>query len=123
MMIGVLSLGILTGMFSFARLLFYCFNKYQSSTFAFMIGVWIGSLNKLWTWKVIETVIEKDTGNMLQINNVKLPDNESYRIISELNVSPSEYSTYADPQLLGVLLSILMGLALVGIMSKLDKKD
>ena len=49
-------------MFSFARVISYFFKKSYNLTMTVMIGILAGSLNKLWPWKLILSVLDKDTG-------------------------------------------------------------
>jgi len=46
--IGVFGVGLVLGLFSFARLMEYLLKKYHSVTMAFLIGLMLGSLRKIW---------------------------------------------------------------------------
>jgi putative membrane protein len=52
--IALFGLGCIIGLFSFARLLKYLFNRFKNLTVAVLAGFMVGSLNKVWPWK--ETV-------------------------------------------------------------------
>ncbi len=118
--LAVLAAGILTGLFSFARILSYLFNNYANSTMGFLIGILLGSLNKLWPWKFIKTAFNKETTEVVEINNVSLPNEELFKILDEINVVPAFYQSFENPKLAIVVLSFIMGLILVGLMSYLD---
>ncbi len=117
-----LGLGVLVGLFSFARLLSYLFKNYENTTMAVLIGVLLGSLNKLWPWKVINKVFNKETGAIEAINSTVLPDPELYKIVTELNVLPSVYQTMSDPKLLGAVVTCILGMVIVGGMAMMDQK-
>jgi putative membrane protein len=118
--VGSFAVGALIGLFSFARVLSYLFKHYGQITMAFLIGILIGSLNKLWPWKIINTAMNKQTSVVVDINNVQLPDKELYKIISESNISPTEYAAYGDPKLMMACVLGLCGVLLVSAMSKMD---
>jgi putative membrane protein len=51
--LGVLMVGAVVGLLSFSRLLKWLFDHYQNLTLAALTGFIIGSLNKIWPWKLI----------------------------------------------------------------------
>lgn len=52
--------GCLVGILSFARLLSWMFKNYKELTISILTGFMIGSLNKVWPWKVtIKTAIDR----------------------------------------------------------------
>jgi putative membrane protein len=50
--IVVFALGCLVGLVTFAQLLSWLFHRYHNVTVALLIGLMIGSLRKVWPWKV-----------------------------------------------------------------------
>ncbi len=50
--IGLVGIGAVIGLVTFAQLLGWLFNKYHDMTIAVLIGLMLGSLRKLWPWKV-----------------------------------------------------------------------
>lgn len=118
---GSFALGALTGLFSFARILSYLFHHYAQLTMAFLIGILLGSLNKLWPWKLIDTALNKESGIVEQIGATAIPNADAYKILTESNISPFQYESFADPKMIPAILLFLAGMALVGLMSKLDK--
>lgn len=50
--IGLFAVGCLIGLLTFARLLKYLFNHYKEITIALLTGFMIGSLYKVWPWKI-----------------------------------------------------------------------
>ncbi len=119
----IFGLGVMTGLFTFARLLSWLFKSYHNRTMALMIGILIGSLNKLWPWKKIVTVYNKDTGLIESANNtIRLPDVELYKIVSEVNLSPREYGLLGDVKLLGVILAFMGGVLIVSLLFRYSAK-
>lgn len=117
--IGIFASGTLVGMFSFARILTFLFNKYPGHTMATMIGVLIGSLAKLWPWKKITSIYDKQAGNAVEMDGIKLPNAEEFKIISELNLMPSDFAAYGDPRTIAAVICMIAGLSIVFLLSKL----
>ena len=118
----VFGLGVLTGLFTFARLLSWLFKKYHNHTMALMIGILIGSLNKLWPWKKILEAMNKKSGEISIINDTRLEDADSWKILSETNLMPTEYALYASPQLLFCCVAFIIGAISVWALSRLDNR-
>ncbi len=119
--IGIFAAGALTGMFSFARIMSFLFKKFPQSTMAIMIGILFGSLGKLWPWKIITQALFKTGNRIVDVNDVKLPDQELYKVVSESLVMPGTYSEYGDPRTVFVLLCMTLGIFAVVIIAKLAK--
>lgn len=107
--------GVLVGLFTFARVLSWLFKNYRNTTMGAMIGILIGSLNKLWPWKKITAVYAKLTDSIESFDGIALVDGENYKVLSEANLLPSQYASYSDPKLLLVSLALIIGfLAVIG---------
>jgi len=52
LVIGLFGSGCVVGLISFSRLLKYLFNKFHDQTVALLTGFMIGSLYKVWPWKI-----------------------------------------------------------------------
>ena len=50
--VGLFAVGCLIGLLTFARLLKYLFNNFKEITIALLTGFMIGSLYKVWPWKI-----------------------------------------------------------------------
>jgi len=116
--VAYFSLGALIGLFSFARVLSFLFRKYPSSTMAAMIGILIGSLAKLWPWKIITGIIDKATGQYVVANRVEIIDDNLYKVATEVNVAPSQYQEFADPRVALCLVCIASGILVVFLLAK-----
>ena len=121
--IALFSLGALIGLFSFARVLSYCFKRFRQSTMAVMIGVLIGSLNKLWPWKKITRIYDKELNQAISFDGIRLTDDERFKVLSEVNILPDAYSNYTDPRVLFVFLCFLGGIILVVLLARMDQKE
>ncbi|MBT8290278.1 MAG: DUF368 domain-containing protein [Muriicola sp.] len=97
--------GAIFGLLSFARLLKWMFQHYKNMTLALLTGFIIGSLSKIWPWKI---VIES-----------REFDGKSIPVLEE-NVSPLSYPE--DPQLLWAILLALAGFSLIFMLEKLAAK-
>jgi putative membrane protein len=53
--LGVFALGCLTGLLSFSRIIAWLLRHYHNITIALLAGFMIGSLNKVWPWKSVES--------------------------------------------------------------------
>ena len=93
--------GCLVGLLSFARLLSWVLQRWRDLTLAFLTGLMLGSLNKVWPWK--ETLTWR-----LDSHGERVP-------LLEQNLLPGTYGdlTGQDPQLLLAVLLAVAGVALV----------
>ncbi|WP_404363483.1 DUF368 domain-containing protein [Marinobacter sp.] len=97
----VFGAGCGVGLLSIARLLTWAVNRFHDWVLAFLTGVMIGALNKVWPWK--ETVSWR-----LGSAGQQVP-------VQEINVSPQSYAelTGSSPELMQGVLAALGGLFLV----------
>jgi putative membrane protein len=72
------AIGSATGLLGFSRILNWLLEKYNALTMAFLTGILIGSMRKVWPWKeVLETKIVRG----------------KVKILREANVMPAEYNS------------------------------
>jgi putative membrane protein len=92
--------GCLLGLLSFVRLVKWLFSRYHDLSIAVLGGFMVGSLNKVWPWKI--------TLESSQINDKIIP-------LVQQNVSPQNFETMtgAPAELSFALLSAAVGLALI----------
>lgn len=104
--IATLGAGAIIGLLSFSRFLKWLLDRYYDITVAILLGFLIGSLNKLWPWKhTLQT--------RLNSHNVEVP------FIQE-NVLPSAVE---NPQLMGAIILMVVGIAVIVVMSKFTPKE
>ncbi len=100
--------GCLVGILSFARLLKFLFSKYKEMTIAMLTGFMIGSLYKVWPWKV------KVGAEPLVVHS----DGREDWMMS--NVLPNGFD--GDPKLIMAIVCAIFGLALVLVMERIGGK-
>ncbi|NJM93572.1 MAG: DUF368 domain-containing protein [Cytophagales bacterium] len=100
-------LGCLMGLLSFARVVSWCLKHYHHITVAALSGFMIGSLNKVWPWKVVTEFRVSHTG-------------EQKPFLYE-NVMPHHYQqlTGDRPLVLEAILFVAVGFFLVVVIEKL----
>jgi putative membrane protein len=109
--IAVLLTGALTGIIAFSHLLSWLLEKFHHLTIALLAGFMIGSLNKIWPWKVtVETYIDSHGEIQPLLQDNVLPG----RFISE---------TGADPQILWAVLLALAGFLVIFLFEGMSKKQ
>ncbi|MAW07488.1 MAG: DUF368 domain-containing protein [Halobacteriovoraceae bacterium] len=71
MIMLIFSVGALCGLLLFSRILKYFLNNFHEPTMAFLVGVLIGSLKKVWPWKeTLETVVVRGKVKVLREANI-----------------------------------------------------
>ncbi len=115
MVIIVFALGALTGMLSFSRVLTWAFKNYQNITLAFLTGLMIGSLNKVWPWQ--------------QVLSTRLNSHQEESVAFSKSVLPSTFENLGsnflygtDPQTISVIVCMVGGCALILVLFFLGKK-
>jgi putative membrane protein len=101
-------IGCIIGVVVFSRVITWTLNQYRSYTLALLTGFLVGSLNKIWPWRIPVKWMTAD-GDIL----TNLSENEpgKLKILKESNVFPADFPT--DPHALAVLLMMALGLILV----------
>jgi len=99
--------GCVVGILLFVRLLSYLINSFRDYTVAMLAGFMLGSLNKIWPWKVVKEYYVNSDGEQtpLVVENI-LPN----QYLSQLN---------KDPQLISALLFGALGIMIVVIIEKI----
>lgn len=97
----VFGLGCIVGITSFSRVISWIFDRYHDVTVALLAGFMLGSLNKVWPWKVV--VRYRMDSHGLQVPAL------------DKSVSPGTYfeATGNDPQLLEAVLFAALGVFIV----------
>lgn len=120
MTVGVFGLGCIAGLMTFSRVLSWTFKNYPSPTLALLTGFMVGSLNKIWPWRV-PTAWLKDASTGEYI----LSSKGLKKVLSEDNISPSVYQnmTGEDAYLVLAIVMMLLGFASVFILERLGKEQ
>ncbi|WP_066225105.1 DUF368 domain-containing protein [Formosa haliotis] len=124
--------GALVGLLSFSHLLKWLFKHYHNTTLAVLTGFIFGSLNKVWPWKLTETVLEKETGNILPFSEVsnlgtlsifekQTQITEVYKTFSEHSTLPSLYAemNHVNAHVIPAIALMVTGFLTIFILEKL----
>lgn len=103
----VFALGCLLGLATFSRFLSWLFKIYPNQTLALLTGFMLGSLNKVWPWKIILSWRTNSEG-------LKVP-------FIEKSVSPF-HSGIENPQLVFAIFLMVLGASLMFIFDRLELK-
>lgn len=101
--VGLVGLGAVVGLLSFSKILKWFFKHYHNQTLAALTGFIIGSLNKIWPWKLTLTWRENSEG-------IKVP-------LKQESISPFAFD--GDPQLLWAIVFAIIGFAIILILERL----
>lgn len=99
--LAVFAAGCVVGILSFARLLSWLLSRLRDLTLAFLTGLMLGSLNKVWPWKHTLTWRTDSHGNSVPL--------------VEENLWPHQFAQLSghESQLLAAILLAIIGIALV----------
>lgn len=90
----VFACGTVTGLLGFSKLLRWFLEHYKNATMAFLTGILVGTLKKVWPWKVVlESVVVRD----------------KVRIVREANILPAQWGSHE----IAAITLALIGFALV----------
>lgn len=109
--IVVFALGCVVGLLSFARIVSWLLKRYHGVAISLLAGFMLGSLNKIWPWKVV-TAYRIDSHG------------EQQPLLTE-NILPTEYATLTgqEPFILQALLFALLGVGIVVILEKIASRN
>jgi putative membrane protein len=117
--IFVFVLGLIAGAMTFSRVFSWLFNKYKEVTLAVLTGFLLGSLNKIWPWRNVETIYIKETGEIQLVTNADMLKSlpaDSFKIMSEIQVLPEMY--WSTPKTWETLVSLVIGFLIVFVMDR-----
>ena len=106
--IGVFIAGAIAGILSFSRAVSFLLRKYHNSSIALLSGFMIGSLNKIWPWKIVTLFKENSGGEQIPL--------------VEKNVFPAQYfqETGNNPYIFQAILFIALGIFIVVLLEKIS---
>lgn len=128
--------GAFVGLLSFSHVLKWLFKNFHNVTLALLTGFIFGSLNKVWPWKITESVMLKETGEIKPFSDIselgnltlyqqELMDFESLKVVSERSVSALTYSNLnnnIDSQWILAILLMIAGFLTIFILEKLGTR-
>jgi len=102
----IIGAGAIVGLLSFSKLLKWLFETYHRFTLAVITGFMIGSLNKIWPWKIVLTSRTNSKGEQVPLN--------------EESISPFNFD--GDPQLLQAIGLMVFGILIILILENISTK-
>jgi len=105
--IAVFGAGCIVGLLSFSKLLSWMFKKYHDLTIAILTGFLIGSLNKIWPWKVTISNRTNSHGKVVPF--------------MQDNVLPTDF--IGDPQIGLAIVMVIVGLGLILLLERFSSKS
>ncbi len=122
--VAVFLSGCVVGLITFSRVMSFLFQRFKYITLAVLTGFMLGSLNKIWPWRNISKVLNKNDGTFLSVSNLEEWTNldfTQYKILTENNVLPAHY--FGEPNTVLTICSLILGVVLVWIMDKVAVKQ
>lgn len=117
----VFALGCLTGLLTFANLLSWTFKNYKNQTLALLTGFMIGSLNKIWPWRLpVKGLNEKD--QIITSSEQLIALGKEVKIIQEVNQLPWNFSA-GEPFIFPALILMVIGFVSVFIIERFAVKN
>lgn len=106
----VFGLGCIVGILAFSRTVSWLLKNFYNVVIGLMAGFMIGSLNKIWPWKIV-------TSYRINSEGVQVP-------FMEKNITPTQFVeiTGNDPQVLYAILLALVGIVLVIVIEKIGSR-
>jgi len=106
LIIGVFAAGAIIGLLSFSRFISWLLRNYHDLAIALLSGFMVGSLNKIWPWKIVTLFRENSSG-------IQVP-------FLEDNVLPARYmeETGRNPFILQAILFMALGFFIVVLLEK-----
>jgi len=109
--IMTLGCGAIIGLLVFSNLLSWLLKKYHNLTIALLSGFMLGSLNKVWPWKITASAFTNINGKI--------------KPLVEKNVLPDTYFEFShkDPQLFYCVLLAIAGFFIIFFVEKFFNKS
>jgi len=110
--LAVFGTGCIIGLLSFSRLVSLAFEKARSVTMAVLTGFMIGSLNKVWPWKIVTQWRDS------------VDSHGEIKPLLHKSVLPETFSkeTSLSPEVNSAIIFAIVGFALVLVLGMFDKK-
>ena len=111
--IAIIGIGAILGLVTFAQFIGYFFKKYHDYTIALLTGLMVGSLRKIWPWK-LEIAWLKDAAGEFVLNS------EGHKVaIEELNQRP-DFASSAGLSEFGIALILaIIGFGVILLIDRL----
>lgn len=115
--LGIVGMGAVIGLVTFAQVISYFFSRYHDYTIALLTGLMVGSLRKIWPWKLDIDWLQDDAGMFIL-------DSEGHQIVTkQLNQLP-DFSSSAGMTEFGIALVLaIVGFALILIIDRMASDE
>lgn len=110
LILGLFALGCLAGILSFSHVLSWLLRQYRGMTLAFLTGLLIGALGKVWPWKQAITFRTNSSGEQVPL------------VEKILTPGGFEAATGQDPLVMTGVIMMIVGFALVLGLEKVSEK-
>lgn len=111
--VALVGLGAAVGIVTFAQILGYFFKRYHDMTVALLTGLMLGSLRKIWPWKV-------DIAWLQDADGLFVLDSHGARVVSQqANVLPDFTTTAGITEFAIAFLLALLGLGVILLLDRL----
>ena len=110
----------IVGLAGFSRILSWLFAKYKDISLALLTGFIIGALNKVWPWRNVSKILDKESGETLEVmdlSNFSALNPDNYKILKEVNCLPNDY-LMGEPLTILTIFCIFAGLISVFMLGK-----
>ena len=115
----VFGMGCLVGLATMSRVLSWTFKHYKDLTLAGLTGFMLGSLNKIWPWRVATEWLRDSNGQIILDDDGISPK----KILKEVNVGPEAYTEALQESnfLLLSVISFIFGILIVFLLDRFNK--
>ncbi len=123
LILAVFGTGMIVGLFTFARVMSWAFKQHEQKTLIILTGFMIGSLYKIWPWRIALSWLNKNTNKIeTGLESIAKITGEHNKVITEKLVLPSDY-LISDPRIATVVVAMVLGFAIVFFMERLQGND
>lgn len=106
--LGLVAVGAGLGLVTFAQILGYLFKKYHDMTVAVLIGLMIGSLRKVWPWKMDVAWLEDSAGMRILDSHGEQIVTQQSNFLPDLSNATGEVAVAVVLALVGIGLILLL---------------
>jgi putative membrane protein len=114
--LGLIAVGAAIGLVTFAQILSWLFKRYHDLTVAVLIGLLLGSLRKVWPWKVDVNWLTDATGQYVLEHGERIT-------IEQINVLPDLSTPAGGMQLLTALALAGLGIGTVLLIERVAGRE
>jgi len=123
LLLAVFGTGMIVGLFTFARVMSWAFKYHHQNTLVILTGFMIGSLYKIWPWRIALSWLDKQNNTIQSgMESIAKITSEHNKVITEKLVMPSDY-TISDPRTITVIVAMIIGFAIVFAMERYQNNE